>query len=38
MTKDEFMEPIRDGYAKKIAELPIEDLVDDYNPGRCLVW
>ncbi|KAI6192416.1 hypothetical protein M3Y97_00335200 [Aphelenchoides bicaudatus] len=33
MTRDEFLEPITDLYAKNLSELPVEDLVDKYNPG-----
>lgn len=34
MTRAEFEEPIRDAYVKTLSEMPIEDLIDDYNPGK----
>ncbi|CAD5229632.1 unnamed protein product [Bursaphelenchus okinawaensis] len=33
MTKEEYDKPITDPYVKSLAEMPIEDLIDDYNPG-----
>ncbi|CAD5234173.1 unnamed protein product [Bursaphelenchus xylophilus] len=33
MSKEEFEKPITDGYVKNLAEMPIEQLIDDYNPG-----
>lgn len=34
MTQEEFFAPIQDPYAKRLSESPIEDLIDDYNPGK----
>ncbi|KAI6243795.1 Methyltransferase type 12 and Bicoid-interacting 3 domain containing protein [Aphelenchoides fujianensis] len=33
MSKEEFLAPITDPQIQKIAEMPVEELMDDYNPG-----